>query len=333
MKNTPSLIPGGLLHTMWLIVTESGKFALKQLSSKIDLNNRNIVENYNESEKISTFFNTNAISTITAIKKNNKYLTILNGKGFLLYPWVDAKSLSEKSITYELTLKMLSILTKIHLLNFDLPKNHDQLIEIYDSKKSNQFISKAEQCELSFSLLLKEHNALLILYHRKYVNALKRLKKRSIISHRDLDQKNVLWDKDKNPFIIDWESAGKINPTHDLLQFALNWSGITHKFDEALFFHVIESYINEGGHILKEELDPAFDAIYSMLDWLFYNCERSYRNENDKEKALGVAQVHESFTLFFQLNALYPSFKRKNEKNSLSVSEPVHFSVLTFLFY
>lgn len=39
----------------------------------------------------------------------------------------------------------------------------------------------------------------------------KQLASHMVISHRDLDSKNVMWSEEK-PIIIDWESAGYTNP-------------------------------------------------------------------------------------------------------------------------
>lgn len=44
-----------------------------------------------------------------------------------------------------------------------------------------------------------------------------------VISHRDLDSKNVMWNQ-YNPVLIDWESAGYINPMQDLIETAIYWS-------------------------------------------------------------------------------------------------------------
>ncbi|MFS1511599.1 phosphotransferase [Chengkuizengella sp. SCS-71B] len=54
-------------------------------------------------------------------------------------------------------------------------------------------------------------------------NAAKLLASNTVISHRDLDSKNVMWNQD-NPVLIDWESAGYINPMQDLIETAIYWS-------------------------------------------------------------------------------------------------------------
>ena len=36
------------------------------------------------------------------------------------------------------------------------------------------------------------------------------IKNNLVMSHRDLDLPNILWDKDDEPFIIDWETSGLV---------------------------------------------------------------------------------------------------------------------------
>jgi thiamine kinase-like enzyme len=57
----------------------------------------------------------------------------------------------------------------------------------------------------------------LIVWSETYQTAKQRLNKRLIISHTDMDPKNVLWHDDTSPVLIDWEGAGLANPTADIL--------------------------------------------------------------------------------------------------------------------
>jgi predicted Ser/Thr protein kinase len=47
------------------------------------------------------------------------------------------------------------------------------------------------------------------------------LNKNTVVSHGDLDQKNVLWDKTGKPILIDWESACKINHSDLMSLFSI----------------------------------------------------------------------------------------------------------------
>lgn len=68
-----------------------------------------------------------------------------------------------------------------------------------------------------------------------------------VISHRDLDCKNILWDADQNPIVIDWESVGWVNPMSELMETALYWScAEILEFDQVKFISFVESYLEAG---------------------------------------------------------------------------------------
>lgn len=54
--NAPTRVYGGLLHRMWRVNTDSGVYAVKQLSAHIDLHDEAIVKNYNLTEDIVSRF-------------------------------------------------------------------------------------------------------------------------------------------------------------------------------------------------------------------------------------------------------------------------------------
>lgn len=67
-----------------------------------------------------------------------------------------------------------------------------------------------------------------------------------VISHCDLDQKNVLWRSDA-PVLVDWESAGPTRPHAELIGAALDWSGQSAgPPDQAAFAAVIAGHRQEA---------------------------------------------------------------------------------------
>lgn len=57
----------------------------------------------------------------------------------------------------------------------------------------------------------------------RYNRSLPVLNSESVLSHGDIDQKNVLWNQDNSPTVIDWEAAGYVNPMVELFTAALYW--------------------------------------------------------------------------------------------------------------
>ena len=102
----------------------------------------------------------------------------------------------------------------------------------------------------------------------------------SVLSHRDLDPKNVLWDG-ISPYVIDWESAGEINPAAELLETLLSWSdtGVREdaelRVDEKLFRPLFDAYRAERS-VDGEPWDAVFAASPdAMSDWLAFSVRRA----------------------------------------------------------
>ncbi len=113
-----------------------------------------------------------------------------------------------------------------------------------------------------------------------------------VLSHRDFDPKNVVWQARDHPILLDWEYAGLINPKLDLFIVALNWSEVTSgNIHTDKFNSVIEGYSNSQ----QESVSFPFEIIAGYkgycLDWLAYNLQRlnsSPLAENEIAKTLNA---------------------------------------------
>lgn len=106
-----------------------------------------------------------------------------------------------------------------------------------------------------------------------------------IISHTDLDRKNVMWQGDI-PFVIDWEASGYINPTIELIQVAWSWSGgDIENIDYNKFETVVRLYQKYSKRKIDKKIGKLIYAdIYGGLAWLNYNLKRSLCIENEYEQ-------------------------------------------------
>ncbi|GIN74493.1 hypothetical protein J14TS2_49680 [Bacillus sp. J14TS2] len=117
-----------------------------------------------------------------------------------------------------------------------------------------------------------------------------------VISHRDLDPKNVLWHKD-NPVLIDWESAGYVNPVHDVIETALYWSEDEDgNVEKERFFAFINGYKQKYGEIHADWSTVLENGYLGKLDWLEYNLKRSLWIEctDEEEQRMGTVQAVET---------------------------------------
>jgi len=114
-----------------------------------------------------------------------------------------------------------------------------------------------------------------------------------VISHRDLDPKNVMWDQD-NPIIIDWEAAGYINPMQELIETAIYWSeSEMENIDKERFLAVIGSYRKRYGTLHANWRMVLVSGFLGKLGWLEYSLKRSLWIEctDEEEQKMGTTQV------------------------------------------
>lgn len=283
---SPERIYGGLLHTMWKVNTEESSYAIKQISKDIDLTNDKIIQNYNLSEEIADHFKRLGIPAISAIKK----LMIIDKIGYLVYPWVDAQATLIPSESQ--ALKIAAILKKIHAINLNLPEISEPEFAIHSNQEIAKIFNKANLSDLAAILIANE----------AYIEAIHYLKQNLAISHGDLDPKNVLWDSQNNPHLIDWESARLLNPTYEIINTSLDFCDIADNFNQELFIKMLKAY----GALNKKEIKYAFAGVLgNWINWLVYNINRSF-SENEETKKLGADQVQKTMNIILKVQNLMP---------------------------
>lgn len=96
-----------------------------------------------------------------------------------------------------------------------------------------------------------------------------------VISHGDLDSKNMLWNKD-SPILIDWEASGYINPMKNLCKTAIYWSGSKEgNLDKDKFIAFLWGYKKKCGTLEADWKIVLDNGYLGMLGWLKYSLKRS----------------------------------------------------------
>ena len=309
---SPGKVLGGLLHHMWRLDASHGSFAIKQLSKNIILTPR-VRASYEQSERVAYSINKIGIAAVSALEYSGKRLIDSDNNTFLVYPWVAANTRSQGTINKMDALKIASILATIHQtdLDIDFP---EVLFNVHDEEKIGTLIDQVCLLDLSFSQKLKDNYEVIRRLNQDYQTHIPILQKGTVISHGDLDQKNVLWDENDKPILIDWESAGKLNPAQEIIDAALDWSGIISKnSDRELFIQMIQSYQNFGGYLDREMVEAAFWGVCgNWINWMVYNLQRSCKldDNNLDQQSLGVEQVHKDFDTLIRVESLIPELTK-----------------------
>lgn len=283
-------VSGGLLHRMWQIEAATGIFAIKELDAEI-MKREGSHKRYNYTEDFAAYIASNSeIEASIALKVKNNYVYEVDSVTLMVYPWIIGNSLEFHQINtdhaYEIG-KVIGGIHNLHANNKFLPDSGYEITR-FSNEYWNSIISETVQQRLICSSFLEFHATQIKHWNNQYQSS---QNTNLVISHRDIDPKNVLW-KDGCPIIIDWESVGYIDPLEDLITTALNWSGITGlRFNDANFKSVVHGYYDSGSMINLEGIKEAFSNIVGgMLSWLEYNISRCInKHENYDINMLSIS--------------------------------------------
>ncbi len=290
----PVSVSGGLLHAMWHIVTDKNEYAVKELNKNIIID-QHVIDSYELTENIARAFYERGIPAIASLKLDNKALIKIEDNIYIVYPWVKGNTLGRDEVSKVHAVKVATILATIHKLNL-------HFIEIthpeWDINRNDYFgalTHKALQHDLSFAPQLSDNLENIFLWNKKYQQSISKLDKTLVVSHGDLDQKNILWTDNLDPVLIDWESARLLNPTQEILNAALDWSGVTScNINRDIFQAMLIQYKKTSGTIKSHQISAAFWGIIgNWINWLTYNIKRSLdKRINSEEKILALDQAH-----------------------------------------
>ena len=181
------------------------------------------------------------------------------------------------------------ILGKIHAAHIEIASmvvNHN----IREEYAWSELIVNAKECNLEICDMVQENLADIIKWDKNAVYGLREISKYQVISHRDLDPKNVMWNND-GPYIIDWEAAGYVNPYQELIEVLNYWiPNESSKYDRDKFNSLMIAYtdINDISNVNWEAV--LYSSFDGMLGWLEYNLKRALSlegtGENDRQEGI-----------------------------------------------
>lgn len=288
---SPEVLSGGLLHRMYAVHTSQGTFAIKALNPQI-MNRKEAKQNFIYSEEIANIA-ADSLPAAAAKKLNGSFLHEIDGQFYLVFDWRDGRRLQLSEVHDLHCEKIGSLLADIHLIDFsevDMDKNHIDNLPIIDW---NEYLHKGQRSGSEWVELLHECVENLYEWTAAANHATQQLATHQVISHRDLDVKNVLWSMD-NPTIIDWESAGYTNPNHDLVETAVYWSeNEAGCIEIERFMAFLDGYRRKKGALHADWRLVLLQGFSGKLGWLEYNLRRSLWIEcvDEQEQQLGTEQV------------------------------------------
>jgi thiamine kinase-like enzyme len=288
----PTRVYGGLIHLMWRVQTIKNLYAVKEINVTL---NDEIKKQLELTEQIAETYRDLGISVITSIKKNGIALNTIEGTSFIAYPWVEATSSPGTAVSAETAVQIADILSKLHLANIRIEDLAQAEYPFYTQNDLENIFAAANAQPDEFPASLFENVNRIIAINNRYIDVIPALQSVSVVSHGDLDQKNVIWDKNGKPYLIDWESARRLNPNQELINLALDWSGIiTGTIDHAIFLKIIQTY-SVNCAIDIEQVRPCLSGILGgWIGWLIHNVKKLTTEKSAIEKQAAFQQIQQT---------------------------------------
>jgi Ser/Thr protein kinase RdoA (MazF antagonist) len=293
----PLPVAGGTLHRIWHITTSQGDFAVKQLNPAI-IGKPGMRARYRLTERIAAAMAAQGIPAVTARTRAGWPVQTIAGVSMLVFPWVEGTILPPSPADPAQARLIGACLGQIHALHLDIPGLELPTWRVFRDDDWVLLARRGAERQLPWAERLREMLRDIRWWNLLAKEANKRLWSHLVISHGDLNQKNVLWPDATSFAIVDWDAAGLINPTVDLAGTALAWSGQTAgEPDEASFRAVIEGYHSAGGVALESADDALASSLGNWLEWLEVNLRRSLREAiAPEEQALAIREIVTTLT-------------------------------------
>ncbi|MCM1245838.1 MAG: GNAT family N-acetyltransferase [Roseburia sp.] len=281
-------VSGGFMHRMYRITTKSGIYAVKHLNPEI-MEREDAHDNFDRAEKIECLLEKEDIPIVPALTVCGKKMQTVDGNYFYIFHWQDGHITDWNNISNAQCNMIGNILGRIHAIS---PKNVSHKEPELSKIDWHEYIQKANDEKSEIAPLLVDNEKLFVYAEKELNKARTSLPDILCVSNEDMDPKNIMWDNDGYPMVIDLECLDYGNPISHVLQLALQWSGITtcHMDIEkmvAFFDGYLEVYDN-----CFRAYSGVFGVAYTWVEWLEYNIQRALGACVDEtEKMIGISEV------------------------------------------
>lgn len=287
----PVQVTGGLMHKMFKMVTDKGRYIVKLLNPNI-MKRPTAMGNYKIADDIEEILKQNNIPAVYALIYNGSKMQELNGQYYYVFEWYDGRSLKDDEIKSFHCQRIGEALAKIH--NIDLKNESFERNEIHIDWQT--YVRLAKDMNSPVYDIIKDNVDLFNYNMTKGNAAIKKIPPVKSICHNDMDSKNVLWLDDEFK-LIDLECLGYSNPYLELLELALCWSGYEScNINFSLFNAFFKAYFENTNLDTDIDWEVMYYSNYGRLEWLEYNIKRALMLECDtaEEQQLGIREVKET---------------------------------------
>lgn len=279
-------LSGGLMHQMFALTTERGKYAVKLLNPHV-MARPEAPGNFRRCEELEARMEEKGLPIVAARRLNGRKMQKAEGQYFYVFDFYEGRALTPGEIQPAHCAAIGTLLARIHGL--DRRESGFEPEEM--SIDWRGYRAELAGVDAEAGALLAAALGLLEEIEARRNRAIFRLPRHTALSHGDMDRKNVLWKGDELR-LIDLECLNYAQPQLELMELALCWSGLEKgEFDEKSLTALVDAYVRGGGEA-PQDWETLLDANWDRLYWLKYNVERALgRGAGPEERALGLSQM------------------------------------------
>lgn len=259
-----AVVKGGRTHTVYRVRTSDGFYIIKGLER--GLRAEISYDTYRHAAAIVYVLLKHGLPVLPALIKNDDVICEVEGQAFMAYHYVDGQMTKRSDMTVDQCCLIAEFIARMHLLQLDVPAAPVWNYRYKSDTWQCASVFLEERHKFSLAPMITRLNERIRKTFSKYVELKSLMNTDVVIGHRDLDSYNVLWPKENEIVIIDWDLAGYIDAAFELMYVALGFAHVKHLEFDFIKFKAILSVYHQLRPIKTTAFQPVFYTI--IVNWL-----------------------------------------------------------------
>jgi len=273
----PQAVTGGLKHPLYRARAPRGEYAVKVLNPH-PLWEPGRVARYGRAEKIAQAAARAGLPAVLALPGPDGPVQAVGPATVMVFPWLSGTTLPPTAAPPEAARQIGALLGRLHALAPDVSGLEPPAPPRFSDTHWAELTRQARRDGVVWAGAANDALPELGRWSGDARQAQEALGAGWTATHRDMDQKNVLWSDPHTPNLLDWEEAGAMNPALEVMGTALNWAGqAAGPPAEATFAAFLNGYRSAAPLDHAALRHAAVAVLDKWLIWLDFNLVRSLR--------------------------------------------------------
>ena len=217
-------VTGGLKHRLYRARTAQGEYAVKVLNPRL-LREPGRMTRYERAEQIAQAAARAGLPAVLALPGPDGPVQVVGPATVMVFPWLSGTTLPPAPAPPDAARRVGALLGRLHALTPEVAGLEPPAPPRFSDAHWSGLARRARAEGAAWAGAVSAALPHLAAWSENARQARAALGDDWVATHRDMDQKNVLWSDPHTPLLLDWEEAGAMNPLLEVMGAALNWAG------------------------------------------------------------------------------------------------------------